>query len=294
MEIKRLTGKFIVAVSGGVDSMALLHKLHTDGSDVIVAHFDHGIRPGSQEDREFVEKLAASYGLPFVFERAELGEGASEALARDARYAFLQRVKNNYSADAIITAHHQDDVLETAILNLSRGTGRRGLTSLASTNDLKRPLLNITKLQLLAYAEEHKLEWREDSTNSDQKYLRNYIRHSVVPRFGQKERQQFLTYISNLRELNTELDKNLVEHLVEYSNNNKLTRATLSDLPDEIAKEILITWWRQNGFTSYESKTLKRALTDCRHGKTGAVIPLKHGYYITVGRTELALNKSER
>ena len=294
MEIERLTGKFIVAVSGGVDSMALLHKLHADGGDVIVAHFDHGIRPGSQEDREFVEKLAASYGLPFVFERVELGEGASEALARDARYAFLKRVKNNYGADAIITAHHQDDVLETAILNLSRGTGRRGLTSLASTNDLKRPLLNITKLQLLAYAKEHKLAWREDSTNLDQKYLRNYIRHTVVPRFSSQERQQFLQYINNLREVNLELDKNLLEQLDERSEDNRLTKSALTSLPDEIAKEILITWWRKNGFTSYESKTLKRALTDCRNGKTGAIIPLKHGYYITVGRAELALNKSER
>ncbi|QQS18837.1 hypothetical protein IPL68_02130 [Candidatus Saccharibacteria bacterium] len=87
-----------------------------------MAHFDHGIRPDSVEDRKLVQKLAKQYGLPFVYDRAELGAGASEAVAREARYAFLSRVKEAVGADAIITAHHEDDVLETIIINWLRGT----------------------------------------------------------------------------------------------------------------------------------------------------------------------------
>ena len=161
MQVNIKAGNYIVAVSGGVDSVLLLHLLvkqkqgtvnsgqssgtdhspqipensshsskHTTQSSLIVAHFDHGIRPDSEADRLFVEKLARSYGLPFEYKREELGENASEALARERRYAFLEEVRQKYHADAIITAHHADDVLETAGINLLRGTGRKGIASL--------------------------------------------------------------------------------------------------------------------------------------------------------------------
>src|SRR5437764_343012 len=126
-------GKYVVAVSGGVDSVALLDMLaRSDDLKLVVAHFDHGIRKDSAKDRKFVEDLAKNYDLPFVYEEGHLGSGTSEAVARGARYDFLHRVKKSHGAQAIITAHHQDDVLETAIINLLRGTGRKGLTSLTS------------------------------------------------------------------------------------------------------------------------------------------------------------------
>src|SRR5882724_1815869 len=131
-------GRYVVATSGGVDSMALLHLLYQMSRDsdagwwLTVAHFDHGIRSDSAEDRQLVQAIARQYGLPFVYDEGRLGPGASEATARQARYSFLHQVLGASGARAIMTAHHQDDVLETAIFNLIRGTGRKGLTSLGN------------------------------------------------------------------------------------------------------------------------------------------------------------------
>src|SRR4051794_19867846 len=117
-------GSYVVAVSGGVDSMALLHYLQTrPGIKLTVAHFDHGIRDDSPEDRKLAQEVAKSYKLPFVYHEGRLGGEASEATARAARYDFLNKVRRSSQAQAIITAHHQDDLLETAILNMLRGTG---------------------------------------------------------------------------------------------------------------------------------------------------------------------------
>src|SRR5260221_102633 len=128
MELNVNPGKYIVAVSGGVDSMALLDMLVVlPGLELVVAHFERGIRADSDQDRQLVAATAARYGLPFVFMRGNLGAGVSEAAARTARYAFLGRVRGAHNAGAIITAHHQDDVIETALINLVRGTGSRGL-----------------------------------------------------------------------------------------------------------------------------------------------------------------------
>ena len=118
---------YLVAVSGGVDSVALLDVLvkGNPGSRLVVAHFDHGIRPNSSKDALFVKNLADRYGLDFIGRRAELGEGTSEATAREARYGFLFQAKEEIVAESLITAHHLDDFLETVVLNFHRGCKRR-------------------------------------------------------------------------------------------------------------------------------------------------------------------------
>ena len=165
---------YIVAVSGGVDSVVLLHMLsklkdHT----LIVAHFDHGIREDSPLDANFVGKLADTYGHAFETLREELGPGVSEEKARTRRYAFLRSVAKKHDG-RIVTAHHTDDVVETIAINFTRGTGWRGLAVLDS--DIVRPILHMTKAELIEYAKRHNLEWREDSTNASDAYLRNRIR----------------------------------------------------------------------------------------------------------------------
>jgi len=168
---------YIVAVSGGVDSMALLHMLtQTADHEIIVAHFDHGIRDDSAEDAIFVASLAKEYGFAFETLREELGPQASEEKARNRRYAFLRDVARKHNG-LIVTAHHADDVVETIAINFHRGTGWRGLAVLDS--DILRPLLLLTKVDLVEYAEQRKLQWREDSTNASDKYLRNRLRHSA-------------------------------------------------------------------------------------------------------------------
>lgn len=169
--------RYVVAVSGGVDSVVLLHMLtRSPDLEMIVAHFDHGIRDTSADDATFVESLAKQYDLPFVSKREELGSQASEELARTRRYAFLRSVAKDYDAQ-IVTAHHADDAVETVAINLTRGTGWRGSAVLDS--DIRRPLLDMTKEEIIAYAQTHKLVWHDDVTNESDAYLRNRIRRKT-------------------------------------------------------------------------------------------------------------------
>ncbi len=170
-------GKYVVAVSGGVDSVVLLHKLVQEPNlELVVAHFDHGIRSDSSEDLQFVADLAKKFGLTFESKREELGKQASEELARTRRYEFLRSIAGKYNAQ-LITAHHADDAIETVAINLTRGTGWRGLAVLDS--DVVRPLLDINKQEILEYAKVNNLSWHEDSTNASDDYLRNRIRRKT-------------------------------------------------------------------------------------------------------------------
>ena len=165
---------YLVAVSGGVDSVVLLDTLVKEGGhDLAVAHFDHGIREDSAEDARFVARLAEKYGLPYEMKREELGSNASEEVARTRRYAFLREAAKKHDA-IIATAHHVNDIAETIAVNVTRGTGWRGVAVLAS--DVYRPLLAMTKHEIIAYAETNGLDWREDSTNASDAYLRNRLR----------------------------------------------------------------------------------------------------------------------
>ena len=179
--------RYVVAVSGGVDSVVLLHKFTKHPElEVIVAHFDHGIRDDSHEDAQFVEDLARRYGLPFETKREELGKQVSEERARDRRYEFLRTVANKYGA-RIVTAHHADDAIETVAINMTRGTGWRGLAVLDS--DVMRPLLAMTKQEIIDYAHVHNLKWHEDSTNAGDAYIRNRIRKKTNSLSDDEKRQ---------------------------------------------------------------------------------------------------------
>lgn len=173
-----MTKNYILAVSGGVDSVVLLDKMsRLPGLNLVVAHFDHGIREESFEDEAFVRALAKKYNLPYETRRANLGAGASEEKARNSRYEFLNNVAKKYQAQ-IVTAHHADDLVETVAINLSRGTGWRGLAVFDSA--VHRPLLSCTKQELVNYAQARGLDWREDRTNQDEKYLRNRLRRQTI------------------------------------------------------------------------------------------------------------------
>ena len=166
--------KYIVAVSGGVDSMVLLDMLSKlPNHELIVAHFDHGIRAESADDAAFVSRAATRYGLPFFTKREELGSGAGEALARERRYAFLNELAKQHQAK-IVTAHHLDDLVETVTINMIRGTGWRGLAVLDA--DIARPLVDTPKSALVDYADRHGILWQEDATNTTNAYLRNRVR----------------------------------------------------------------------------------------------------------------------
>jgi len=204
--------KLVLAVSGGVDSVVLLDILskHSD-LELIVAHFDHGIRDDSADDAEFVAGLAKKHNLPFETKREELGNKVSEETARDRRYEFLRGVASKYDAK-LVTAHHADDVIETIAINLSRGTGWRGLSAMDS--DIIRPLTDMTKLEIMDYAKKNKLTWRDDSTNASDDYLRNRIRR-CLEKLDDDSKRQLLGLWAEQKNLKKEIDKEVQQLVIE-------------------------------------------------------------------------------
>jgi tRNA(Ile)-lysidine synthase len=300
MHIKPLEpGVYVIAVSGGVDSMVLLELLSTQRLenkriDLIVAHLDHGIRANSNLDKELVEKRAKDLGLKFVAWKANLGLRTSEDQARNVRYKFLNEVKKSNKAKALITAHHQDDVIETAIINMIRGTGRKGLSSLSSNKDVIRPLLSYQKKDIVSFAKLNGIIWREDSTNNDLEYLRNYIRQKIVPRLNNENREELLNNIKNIRSLNNEIDTLLVKHLSNQGVNNQIIRSWFNNLPHNVAKEVMATWLRQNGIKDFDKKMIERLVIAAKTATAGKKFSLTKGRSMHVSNIYLALDMSER
>ena len=274
----------MIAVSGGVDSIVLLDVL-SKLSDVklIVAHFDHGMRSESTKDATFVKNLTKNtYNLPFESKRVKLGKQASEQQARTARYSFLSKVREQHNALAIITAHHQDDVIETMMINLIRGTGRKGLTSLKSTSKRTRPLLNVSKKQILAYAKKQNLSWREDSTNTDQTILRNYVRHVVIAKLSIKAREQWLDLHERMVKLNDQIDTeitNLLKHTKQDINRNWLLQCNYLT-----ACELVAELLRQNNI-QLSRRQVQDAVMFIKTGAPGS-------YHVLQGNKSLFAHKS--
>lgn len=182
--------RVLCAVSGGVDSMYLLHRMTElaaqRGFAVGCAHFNHGLR-GAESDRDeaFVRAQCEKLGVPFYAGRGDVssvrGMG-TEAAARELRYAFLTRCAAEHGYDWIATAHTADDNAETLLLNLARGCGLRGLTGIPPQRGrLLRPMLDTTRTQAEAYLTAHAIPHVEDSTNAADAYARNRVRHHAVP-----------------------------------------------------------------------------------------------------------------
>lgn len=280
-------GKYVIAVSGGVDSVALLNMLvGTKGVDLIVAHYDHGIRNNSSRDRYFAQWLAESYGLAFECEEGKLGPGASEAFAREKRYEFLRRIKDKRGAKAIVTAHHEDDVLETIVLNMLRGTSRKGLSSLDSRDDVLRPLLHMSKQEILDYAQKNNLVWHEDETNADERYLRNWVRHKIISNLNASNRKKLLSTYSKAREDNKVIDDYL-EKFVEPSNQTVNVYKLLM-LPHEVGLELVAHWLRVND-VEIDRKMVERVLISAKTSRPGVRIDLNSGRYVLVQKKTIDL-----
>lgn len=278
-------GHYVVGVSGGVDSMTLLDMLvklgqradKTQPLTFTMAHFDHGIREDSREDRLLVERTAKLLGLPFVYAEGKLGTGTSEDVARKARYEFLRKVKEQTEADGIITAHHQDDAIETAVHNILRGTGRKGMSSLQSTDGILRPVLHLPKKQLRNYALRENLEWREDSTNNNLAYRRNYIRHELLPKLhaaSPAAYEQLKRRIRRQQEINHAIDNQLAAFLHRQPAVTVLSRLDITMLPHSVAKELVAHWLRLNGQHQFSSKLLERLTVALKTAKPRTVVEI--------------------
>ena len=184
-----LQGRSILALSGGLDSMVLCELLLESKIDFSVAHCNFQLRgQDSDDDQRFVEDSARSRSLEVRTKKFETKDFARErrlsvqVAARELRYNWFDELLDKNPADYLITAHHADDNLETFLINLSRGTGLKGLTGIPERNGrIRRPLLPFQRESIEAYAREKKIAWREDRSNMQNKYLRNRIRNELVP-----------------------------------------------------------------------------------------------------------------
>ncbi len=292
MKLELEPGVYVVAVSGGVDSMVLLDLLRRQKDlKLVVAHLDHGIRSDSDLDRQLVQQVASKHGLAFVYNTAQLGPGASEALARKARYNFLRRVQLATNATAIVTAHHQDDLIETAILNLLRGTGRKGLSSLGDDKHLRRPLLHVSKEELKDYAKEHGLVWREDTTNEDTRYLRNHIRKHIMPALTPRHRRQFLDLLQSARDTNQALDTELENHFKLHPDPNALERHLFINLPHPVALEVIASWLRRHNIRQFDKTLLERLVIAAKTLEAGKRVDIDGRHELVVHKDRMELKK---
>ncbi|MCD7927549.1 MAG: tRNA lysidine(34) synthetase TilS [Oscillospiraceae bacterium] len=191
-------GLILCAVSGGMDSMCLLHLLWTlapeEGFSVAAAHYNHHLRPGeAQRDQDFVQNWCRERGIPLYIGEGQVAEDARsqgrgvEETARRMRYGFLAQTARELGAARIATAHTADDNAETLLLHLLRGAGTQGLSGIPPRRgDIVRPLLGCTRSQIEDYCAAHSLPHVEDSSNADEGYTRNFLRRQVMPLLRQR------------------------------------------------------------------------------------------------------------
>ena len=181
--------KLLVAVSGGIDSVALTYLLSELNFTISLAHCNFNLRGKESDlDEDFVKKLGNKLEIPVFTTQfntevfAKENKQSTQIAARSLRYSWFQKLEKEHSFDYVLTAHHADDNLETFLINLTRGTGLEGLTGISEINRrIVRPLLKFSRKEILTFIKENKIEWREDKSNAQTKYIRNKIRHKVVP-----------------------------------------------------------------------------------------------------------------
>lgn len=253
----------LIGVSGGRDSVALLHALAALGfTDLVVCHLDHGLRAESAADAKFVRKLARELKLSCVIERedvaarAKRGKQSLETAAREARYEFFARVAVKRGCARLFLAHHADDQVETLLFNLLRGSGAAGLGGMSATTSrtvdgitltIHRPLLGVWREEIDAYIAAHQFDFREDASNADPRHTRNRLRHELLPAieraFGRDVRRALWRTAEILRAESAVLDA----LLPATARDATLDVASLRALPLALRRRLLHAWLRGQG-----------------------------------------------
>jgi tRNA(Ile)-lysidine synthase len=248
----------LAALSGGPDSVALLDALATlsarEGFAVQAAHLDHGLREGSAADAVFCARLCQRLGVPLhsgtadVTARARREGGGIEQASRRERYGFLRAVAARIGADTIAVAHNRDDQAETVLMRLLRGSGRTGLSAMKPrSRDLLRPLLGVSRQQVMAHLRLRRLPWREDPTNADTRLLRNRVRHELMPylesRFNTSVRATLARTASVVTSEAALLDRQAARLAARVARRQEgrvvLQRAGLAAAPEALARLVL-------------------------------------------------------
>lgn len=264
--------RYLVGVSGGVDSRVLLHLLPTIGFyDLVVCHLNHNLRGvESLEDCKFVRRLARRLGLAFCTDiLAELPRtGSLEGAAREARFKFFAGAADNYSTSSLFLAHHADDQIETFLFNLFRGTGSLDNAAIKSqshvtvgTRDLLvcRPLLQVWKDEIYEFAAAIRLKFREDSTNVSRRMVRNRIRHDLIPEIEKLMGRPVKRALLRTIEIAADEGEFLRSLVPEMQKQSELDMRELRKLPVAIQRRTIHGWLRS------------RSIKDCGFDEIEAV-----------------------
>jgi len=206
--------KLIIAISGGIDSVALTHLCNKLNLDFTLAHCNFNLRGDeSDTDEQFVLQLANELNKEVFIESfdtetyAKENKLSTQMAARELRYHWFNELAGLLGFDYILTAHHADDNLETFLINLSRGTGLEGLTGIPEINEnIVRPLLSFSREDIEAYAKTENLKWREDASNASNKYLRNKLRLEVIPKLKEINSQMLQNFNKTIEHLQDSKD----------------------------------------------------------------------------------------
>jgi len=265
--------RYLIGVSGGRDSVALLHLLAGLGyRKLIVCHLNHGLRGRSSDaDARFVERLAEKYGFRCVVGHEEVAARAKknresiETAARNARHEFFQKVAHAKKCGAIFLAHHADDQVETFLFNLFRGAGGAGLGAMRRESTrgalrIVRPLLDVWRSEIDEYVGAFKLKFREDATNKETAHLRNRMRHKILPllekHFGREIRKSVWRSADILASEN-EWIESLIGDIPD-----ELSVPQLRAMPDALQRRFVFAWLKKMGVPGigYHEVELARSL----------------------------------
>ena len=222
--------KLLIAISGGLDSVVLYHILTSLNFDISLAHCNFNLRGKESDlDEEFVNNLSQKTSNQIFIKSFDTekyskdNKLSTQIAARELRYTWFQELVEKHNFDYILTAHHADDNLETFLINLTRGTGLEGFTGIPKINgNIVRPLLPFSREEILKYAKENKIKWREDASNASTKYTRNKLRHQVIP---------------VLKEINPSLLSSFEKTLENLQESQQI----LEDRIEEVSSEIIET-----------------------------------------------------
>ena len=277
-----LPESLLVGVSGGVDSVALLHALVRTGRKPVVLHFDHGWRAESTADAACVRELARKLGLKYIGEKMRSSaRGPRETDARVARYAFFAQAARRLGLRDLVLAHHADDQVETFLMQLLRGSGAagRGMDAMSARAGLilHRPWLGVWKKEITAYARRHKLAWREDATNADTRHRRNLIRRRVLPYLQKQLGGQVVENLFRAAEIARAESEWLDALCAAAANMPELSAKALRAAPLAQQRRTILRWLQQRGV-----KDISFADVEAVRGLLGKRIPAKVN--LTAGR----------
>lgn len=267
----------LIAISGGIDSVVLTHLLHKLKFTISLAHCNFSLRgKESNEDEEFVKELGEKLAVQthtIKFDTSAYAEEkgiSTQMAARDLRYDWFQKIAKENKIDYIVTGHQKDDVIETFMINFTRGTGLDGLTGIPEIQgNIVRPFMIFSRNDILVYAAKKKIEWREDRTNSSIRYVRNKIRHKIIPVLKELNPNLLETFYNTLENLkgSQQIVKDRIQNIKEKSissinNELHLDISMLKKLSNP--KIYLFEILKEYGFTEWNDVA---DLLECQSGK---------------------------